>query len=136
MPRTKPLRLILAAGLLALGALGATSNGVAAYGRADHPLAQLELSANCNDPTFGLCQPNGPRETGGHFYGNTSVRRRSRVHSSPSRQLVAEWRSSPRLQPRAPRLPMLGVKLVEVVLVGQAPEVGLGGRGQCVPGQA
>jgi len=59
MPRTKPLRLILAAALLALGALGATSSGVAAYGKADHPLAQIELSANCNDPTFGLCQQVG-----------------------------------------------------------------------------
>jgi len=59
MPRTRPLRLILAAGLLALGALGASSSGVAAYGKADHPLAQIELSANCNDPTFGLCQQVG-----------------------------------------------------------------------------
>jgi hypothetical protein len=59
MRRTKPLRLILAAGLLALGALGATSGSVAAYGKADQALAQLELSANCNDPTFGLCQQVG-----------------------------------------------------------------------------
>jgi hypothetical protein len=55
----RKLRLILAAGLLALGALGATGGGVAAYGKADQPLAQLELSANCNDPTFGLCQQVG-----------------------------------------------------------------------------
>jgi len=59
MGRTKPFRLLLAASVLALAAVGASSGGVAAYGAADHPLAQLELSANCNDPSFGLCQQVG-----------------------------------------------------------------------------
>jgi hypothetical protein len=59
MRSTKPLRLLLAASLLTVAALGATTGGVAAYGRADQPLAQLELSANCNNPDFGLCQQVG-----------------------------------------------------------------------------
>ncbi len=59
MGRTKPFRLLLAASVLALAAIGASSGAVAAYGAADHPLAQLELSANCNDPSFGLCQQVG-----------------------------------------------------------------------------
>lgn len=33
-----------------------------AYGHADQPLAQVELSANCNNPSFSLCQEVG---TGG-----------------------------------------------------------------------
>jgi hypothetical protein len=59
MRSTKPLRLLLAASVLAVAAVGAGSGSVAAYGAADHPLAQLELSANCNDPGFGLCQQVG-----------------------------------------------------------------------------
>lgn len=55
----RALRLALAASLLAVVALGATSGSAAAYGSADQPLAQLELSANCNDPSFGLCQQVG-----------------------------------------------------------------------------
>jgi hypothetical protein len=34
-----------------------TAGGVAAYGQADAPLAQIEWSANCNNPTFPLCAP-------------------------------------------------------------------------------
>jgi hypothetical protein len=59
MDGMKRLRLLFAASVLALAALGATSGSAAAYGRADQPLAQLELSANCNDPNFGLCQQVG-----------------------------------------------------------------------------
>ena len=42
--------------LAALG-MGAGTLGAAAYGKADQPLAQIELSANCNNPTFPLCAP-------------------------------------------------------------------------------
>ena len=59
MRPTKPLRLVLAASLLAVAALGASSGAAFAYGSADHPIAQLELSANCNDPDFPLCQQVG-----------------------------------------------------------------------------
>jgi hypothetical protein len=52
-------RMLVAAGLLAIAALGASSGSVAAYGKADHPLAQIELSANCNNPDFPLCQQVG-----------------------------------------------------------------------------
>jgi hypothetical protein len=51
------LRVLLAAGALAAVTLGATTAGVAAYGRAEHPLAQIEFSANCNNPSYPLCAP-------------------------------------------------------------------------------
>src|SRR6266487_2846546 len=36
---------------------GAAGTGKAfAYGRADHPIAQVEISGNCNNPSFDLCQ--------------------------------------------------------------------------------
>ena len=53
----KLLRVLAAAGLLAAATLGTTAGGVAAYGRADQPLAQIEFSANCNNPGFPLCAP-------------------------------------------------------------------------------
>jgi hypothetical protein len=53
------LRTIAAAGLLAVASLGLTAGGVAAYGKADEPLAQVEWSANCNNPAFELCQQVG-----------------------------------------------------------------------------
>ena len=56
MRPVKP-RLLLAASLLAVAALGASTGGVAAYGHADQPLAQIEFSANCNNPAFILCGP-------------------------------------------------------------------------------
>jgi hypothetical protein len=43
------------AGLLAIASLGLSVSGAAAYGKADHPLAQIELSANCNNANFPLC---------------------------------------------------------------------------------
>ena len=55
----RPVRLMLAAGLLAAASLGATASGVAAYGKADGPIAQIEFSANCNNPAFFLCQQVG-----------------------------------------------------------------------------
>jgi hypothetical protein len=60
------LRLLVAASLLAVATLGSTTGGVAAYGRADRPLAQIELSANCNNPGFPLCFP---PEAGGFGLG-------------------------------------------------------------------
>jgi hypothetical protein len=55
----KFLRVVLIAGTLAASSAAITATGVLAYGKADQPLAQIELSANCNDPTFGLCQQVG-----------------------------------------------------------------------------
>jgi hypothetical protein len=51
------LRVALAAGVLSVVTLGAVAGGAAAYGRADGPLAQIEFSANCNNPAFPLCAP-------------------------------------------------------------------------------
>ncbi len=42
--------------LVALGT-GAGTIGAGAYGKADQPLAQVELSANCDNPSFPLCAP-------------------------------------------------------------------------------
>lgn len=55
--RLMRLRVLLAAAALAAAALGATTGGVSAYGHAEHPLAQIEFSANCNNPSFPLCAP-------------------------------------------------------------------------------
>jgi hypothetical protein len=51
------LRVLLAAWALAVASVVATAGGVAAYGRAEHPLAQIEFSGNCNNPDFFLCAP-------------------------------------------------------------------------------
>jgi hypothetical protein len=51
------VRLGLLAGLLAAASLGFTTGGVAAYGHADGPIAQIEFSGNCNNPDFFLCYP-------------------------------------------------------------------------------
>ena len=53
----RPLRTLLAAGLLGFALIGATAGGALAYGKADQPLAQIELSANCNNASFPLCAP-------------------------------------------------------------------------------
>jgi hypothetical protein len=53
------LRIGLVAGMLAFAGLGATVSGVAAYGAADHPLAQVEFSGNCNNPAVPFCQQVG-----------------------------------------------------------------------------
>jgi hypothetical protein len=47
---------VVAAVLAALGVAGGTGSAVA-YGAPDHPLAQIELSANCNTLDYPLCQP-------------------------------------------------------------------------------
>jgi hypothetical protein len=53
----RSIRLLLAAGLLTAASLGAAAPGVAAYGQADQPLAQIEFSANCNNPASPICSP-------------------------------------------------------------------------------
>jgi hypothetical protein len=53
------VRVLLLAGSLAIATIGFTTGGVAAYGKADQPLAQLEFSGNCNDASFALCQKVG-----------------------------------------------------------------------------
>jgi hypothetical protein len=53
------LKVMLIAGTLAASSAAITATGVLAYGKADQPLAQIEFSGNCNDPTFGLCQQVG-----------------------------------------------------------------------------
>jgi hypothetical protein len=55
----KLLRLLIPAALLVAASIGASSSSAAAYGSADQPLAQIELSANCNNPDFALCQQVG-----------------------------------------------------------------------------
>jgi hypothetical protein len=57
--RPLKLRLLLAASLLAVAGLGASTGTVSAYGKADGPIAQIEFSANCNNPDFFLCQQVG-----------------------------------------------------------------------------
>lgn len=61
----KIFRVALMAGLLAAASLGMAAGGVAAYGAADSPLAQIEVSANCDNPTFPLCDPNSGVGLGG-----------------------------------------------------------------------
>jgi hypothetical protein len=52
------IALLAAAGAISFGAVQAASASAAfAYGRADHPLAQVEVSANCDNASFWLCSP-------------------------------------------------------------------------------
>jgi len=51
------VRLALLAGALAFATLGFGAGGVAAYGKADQPLAQLTFSGNCDNPSVALCAP-------------------------------------------------------------------------------
>jgi hypothetical protein len=53
----KIVRIALIAGLLAAASMGFSASGMAAYGNADQPIAQIELSLNCNNPDFPGCQP-------------------------------------------------------------------------------
>jgi hypothetical protein len=54
---TRFLKVFIAGGTLAASAALLSATSVFAYGRADQPLAQLELSANCNNPDYFLCSP-------------------------------------------------------------------------------
>jgi hypothetical protein len=51
----KLLRVLLLAAALAIPTVALSSGSVFAYGRADQPLAQLEISGNCDNPSFFLC---------------------------------------------------------------------------------
>jgi len=53
----RTIRVSVLAGLLAAVGLVAAVGGVAAYGRADGPLAQIEVSVNCNN--LKLCDSPG-----------------------------------------------------------------------------
>jgi hypothetical protein len=46
---------VLGAVTIAVALLGMGSSSVLAYGQADHPLAQLTVSANCDNRSFPLC---------------------------------------------------------------------------------
>ena len=56
--------LAIAALLAALG-VASSAGSASAYGAAEHPLAQIELSANCNNPDYPLCQPSSGFGLGG-----------------------------------------------------------------------
>ncbi len=51
----KSLRLVLLAAALAIPTVAFTSGSVFAYGHADQPLAQLEISGNCDNPNNYFC---------------------------------------------------------------------------------
>jgi hypothetical protein len=55
----KLVRLLIPTALLVAASVGASATSAAAYGRAEQPLAQIELSANCNNPDYPLCQQVG-----------------------------------------------------------------------------
>jgi hypothetical protein len=52
------LGLLAVTGALSFGTAQAVMTSAAfAYGKADQPLAQIEVSANCDNPSFPLCAP-------------------------------------------------------------------------------
>jgi hypothetical protein len=55
MQRLRFLRVALVAVALAIPSVALTSGTVFAYGHADHPMAQLEISGNCDNPNFAFC---------------------------------------------------------------------------------
>jgi hypothetical protein len=55
----RTIRLALLAGSIAVATIGFTAGGVAAYGKADQPLAQITFSGNCDKASFPLCQQVG-----------------------------------------------------------------------------
>jgi hypothetical protein len=52
------LLVVLAAGFAAVSGFAHTGKALA-YGSADQPVAQVEISGNCNNPSFPLCQEVG-----------------------------------------------------------------------------
>lgn len=62
--RKASVLVLLVAGLAAIaGFIGVGK--ASAYGKSDQPLAQLTLSANCDNPSFPLCFPPQPDGSGG-----------------------------------------------------------------------
>jgi hypothetical protein len=57
MVRSPVIRAAVLASMLAVAGLAVSAAPVAAYGAAEHPLAQIEFSANCNNPSYFLCSP-------------------------------------------------------------------------------
>jgi len=55
LSRFKVLRMAALSATLALSAAALGASSVFAYGHADQPLAQVEISGNCNNPSFPLC---------------------------------------------------------------------------------
>lgn len=51
------LRVLVPTIAIIVASFGAMSSTALAYGAADQPLAQLEFSGNCNNPSFPLCDP-------------------------------------------------------------------------------
>jgi hypothetical protein len=51
----RTFRVLLLAAMLATASLAFATGSVLAYGKADQPLAQIEISGNCNDPSFPFC---------------------------------------------------------------------------------
>lgn len=49
------VRVLTLAGVLAASAATLGASSVFAYGHADQPLAQVEISGNCNNPDFSFC---------------------------------------------------------------------------------
>lgn len=49
--------LAISVGALVFGVLAAAPTAAFGYGIADHPVAQVEVSANCDNPSFPLCAP-------------------------------------------------------------------------------
>jgi hypothetical protein len=52
-------RTLVLAGSLAAATIGFTASSVLAYGHADQPIAQVEFSGNCDNPSFWFCAPPG-----------------------------------------------------------------------------
>ena len=55
MSLARHLRVVTLSAILVLASFGLTAGTVFAYGHADQPLAQLEISGNCNNPDFAFC---------------------------------------------------------------------------------
>ena len=55
MSLARHLRVVTMSAILVLASFGLTAGTVFAYGHADQPLAQLEISGNCNNPDFAFC---------------------------------------------------------------------------------
>jgi hypothetical protein len=53
----KTVRLTVFVVLVVAAVAGLGSGKALAYGKADQPLAQVEVSANCDNPSFFLCAP-------------------------------------------------------------------------------